>query len=96
MLKNDADAAQWYGKAAQDGDVQSQFLLGTFYTVGKGVPVDYQKAVTLLTQAAGQNNAMAQAMLALIYFNGEGGIPKNLDEAEKWARKSADQGNAVG
>lgn len=39
---------------------------------------------------------MAQAMLALIYFNGEGGIPKNLDEAEKWARKSADQGNAVG
>ena len=95
-LKNDSDAAGWYAKAAQDGDAQSQFLLGAMYTLGRGVPLDYKKAVELLTQAAEQSNVMAQATLALVYFNGEGGIPKDLGEAEKWARKSADQGNAVG
>ena len=34
-------AAQWYRKAAEQGDVRGQFHIGRMYEQGKGVPQDY-------------------------------------------------------
>ncbi len=52
---------------AEKGNAKAQFTLGLMYTLGQGVPQDYQKAVTWLRKAARQGNASAQSNLGLMY-----------------------------
>jgi len=56
---------------------------------------DYQKALAILTPLAKQGNPIAQHNLGEMYHFGEG-VAKDDKEAEKWFRKSAEQGNADG
>jgi hypothetical protein len=42
--KDDAQAAVWFRKAADQGNTDGQNLLGTLYAVGEGVPLDHGEA----------------------------------------------------
>jgi hypothetical protein len=51
-----AQAAYWYGQAAQQGDSFSQLRLGTLYEAGAGVPQDPARAKSYYAQAATSSN----------------------------------------
>jgi hypothetical protein len=84
--------AMWT-KAADQGDAKSQFMLGSMYFKGEGVPQAHNQAALWYLKAAEQENASAQAVLGSMYLNGEG-VPQDYDQAASWYRKAADQGNA--
>ena len=69
---NDAEAAKWYRKAAEQGYVDAQYNLGVAYAHGEGVPEDDKEAVKWFRKAAEQGHAGAQFKLGSAYFNGEG------------------------
>ena len=79
---------------AERGDAESQFELGTVFSLGKlGVPTNYVEAVKWFRQSADQNNAAAQQSLGACYERGEG-VAKDEAEAVKWWRKAAEQNYA--
>jgi TPR repeat protein len=57
--QNDKQAAIWYAKVANKGDVNTQFGLGLMYAEGRGVVQSYKQAFIWLSLAAtgGNNNA---------------------------------------
>src|SRR4029450_3665784 len=57
---------------------------------GKG---DYATALQLFRPLADQGTARAQAVLGVMYANGQG-VPKSDTEAMKWYQLAADQGDA--
>ena len=50
--QDDAEAAAWYRRAAEQGDADAQFGLGAMYAEGRGVPQDDPEAHTWLNLAA--------------------------------------------
>ena len=69
-------------------------ILGQIYQLGKGVDVDYAKAVDYFQNAVAKGNNFAQKNLALMYKNGQG-VPKNILKAVDLLQKSIEKGNAV-
>jgi hypothetical protein len=74
--QDDAVAASWYRKAADQGDAHSQLNLGLMYDKGQGVPQDHAAAVSWYRKAADQGDASAQFNLALMYDKGQG-VPQD-------------------
>lgn len=58
--------------AAEDGHVESMFLLGTAYAQGKGVPRDDALAARWFHQAARKGHARARTSLAYLHTQGRG------------------------
>ena len=54
---------------------------------------DFTTALKEWKPLAENGHVKAQLGLGLIYLNGEGGIPKDNEEAEKWFKKAAEQGS---
>jgi hypothetical protein len=52
LPKDDAQAAIWYRKAADQGNADAEFALGMNYDTGKGAPLDYAEAYFWLDLAA--------------------------------------------
>ena len=67
-----AGAAEWYRRAAQQGDASAQNNLGALYARGEGVGRDDMLAVYWYGHAAEQNYALAQVNLAGMYAAGRG------------------------
>ena len=93
MPRDPALAAKWLRKAADQGDVWSEYNLGLQYFDGEGVSQDYAMAAKLYEKAADQGNAMAQYSLGVMYTQGLG-VDQNYATAATWYRKSADRGLA--
>ena len=87
--------AEFYQKAADQGDATAQFNLGLLYLLGAGVPWDVGKALGLWQEAADQGYAAAQFDLGVHYENGWG-VPEDLRKARELYQKVADQGFAEG
>jgi TPR repeat protein len=87
-------AAFWYRKAAEQGDVDAQYNLGSLYYDGRGVPHDYAQAVLWFRKAAERGDSDAQDELGDLYLSGEG-VAQNYTQAAMWYRKAAEQGNAL-
>ena len=88
----DADpmaAARWSQAAADQGDPNAQFILGSLYA--QGVKPDPQRAVRWFTTAALRGNAKAMHNLAMAYLNGQG-IAKDSAAAINWLVKAANGG----
>ena len=67
--------------------------LGWAYRWGKGVAVDYQKAMEYFRCASEiANNDYAERNLGDIYLNGNG-VPSNRTVARSWYEKAAEHGN---
>jgi len=63
MPQNYAQAAQWFKKAAAQGHIAAQINLGTLYSSGLGVQLDYVQAYSWFSQAAkAGNNLGSQAL----------------------------------
>ena len=50
-----AEAAKWYRKAADQGDIEAQNELGSLYGTGQGVPKDYVEAYRWFELAASRD-----------------------------------------
>lgn len=87
-----AAALQFYRPLAEDGNYPAQFVLGTMYATGRGVPQNYVEAANWYRKAAEQGFSFAQFNLASMYAKGEG-VPQDDGEAAKWTRRAADQGH---
>jgi TPR repeat protein len=83
VTQDAAQAALWYRKAADQGDVEAQFNLGELYREGRGVPLDLAQAAAWYRKAAEQDEANAQVRLGGLYFLGQG-VPQDYAEADFW------------
>ena len=70
------------------------YKLGYFYSKGKYVEQDVERAVEWYRLAAELNNAQAQCNLALCYMNGKG-ISKNVDFGVYWLERAVTNGSIM-
>ena len=79
----------WLGKAAEQGNVNAEALLGEMYANGQVVNRDQNKAIDLLVKAAGKNSLSAMTAL------GQLAIKQNqIATGKDWLTKAADQGDS--
>jgi putative methionine-R-sulfoxide reductase with GAF domain len=59
VIQNDAEAARWFERSAEQGHVQAQARLASYYWSGRGVPKDLSKAYfwASLAWAGGDENS---------------------------------------
>ncbi len=62
----DAQAVQWYRKAAEQGFARAQFNLGVMYRKGQGVTKNDVRAYVWFSAAAAQGNSTASKSLDLL------------------------------
>jgi TPR repeat protein len=87
--KDDAQAALWWRKAAEQGLADAQNNLGASYDNGEGVPQDYAQAAFWYREAAEQGLAEARYNLGVLYYEewvGQG-VPQDDTQAAFWCRK---------
>ena len=92
VAQDDVEAVKWYRKAAEQGNVSAQWMLGRMYAKGEGVVENDAEAVKWYRKAAEQGLEIAQFNLARTYDTGQG-VAEDDAEAVKWYRKAAEQGN---
>jgi TPR repeat protein len=77
-------AAGWYLKAAEKGDVAAEMRLASLYRDGgKDFPRDMAQAAEWYRKAGDQGDATAQGTLGTLYFMGQG-VEQNYLEAYFW------------
>lgn len=95
-------AVRHYTAAAEQGDEDSQFMLGSVYSSGDipGLEKDeaeadkwFRKAIGPIRAAAEEGQPDAQYMLGMACLEGLGGEKKDLEKAKEWFLKAAKQGD---
>ena len=76
-------AADWYRKAAYQGDVSGEMHLAECYRDGRGVPRDPAQAAQWYRKAAGQGDPAAEGTLGMLYVVGQG-VPQSNVDAYFW------------
>ncbi len=66
MIQDYAEAAKWYTKAAKQGFLEAQCILGAWYCRGQGVAQDYEKAAEWYAKAAEQGSMIAKDNLEIL------------------------------
>jgi TPR repeat protein len=92
--EDQAQAASWFRRAAEQGLAHAQNRLALAYRLGDGVPEDHNQAAAWYRKAAEQGDADAQYMLAMLYQYGRG-VPHDPEQVSFWLLKSAD-GDDIG
>jgi uncharacterized protein len=75
-------------KAAEQGVIHAQCLIGAAYAAGDGVKKDEAKAFEWLMKAAEQGDAHAQRIIGSVYDE------QDKAKAFHWFMKAAEQGDA--
>lgn len=89
---DDAEAIQWFKKAANSGYTKAWYNLGMIYKDGAGAPQDFVKAYQYFK--TGADLKVSSCNYALGYLNYKGfGCTQNYEEAVKQFRFSASKGN---
>lgn len=70
--QDQAQAAEWYKKAANQGLADAQYNLGYLYITGEGVERDLDQAITLLKAASDAGHTLAMYELGVLYEFGDG------------------------
>ena len=70
--QDQAIAASWYRKAAEQNHLIAQLFLGVLYYSGNGIERDYKKAAHWLQAPANDGNDQAQFYLGSMYAEGKG------------------------
>ena len=91
-VSDPGEAVTWYRLAADQGYAAAQTHLGLLYSIGQGVPQDFDEAIGWYRLAADQRDAAAQRGLGIAYAHGHG-VPQDGAEARRWFELAAD-GNA--
>lgn len=88
-VENYSEAAKWYQKAVEQGDMSAMYTVGRCYEKAQ----NDAEAVRWYRKAAEQGIANAQWKLGHLYQYGSLGISEDKAEAIKWYRKAAEQGD---
>lgn len=89
LPRDDAEAAIWFRKAAEQGHAGAQNQLAYMYFEGEGVEQSDAEAAKWYLLSAKQGKKNSQEFIAWLYENGRG-VPKDLAEAARWARLAAE------
>ena len=81
-------ALHWYRLAAENGNSDALWAMGSVYENGKGVPVDYREAMKWYSRAADGGHPGGFFMIGQFYEKGLG-VSKNIDTAVEWYRQAA-------
>ena len=92
--KNQAEAAKWFRKAADQGHAGAQATLGYMYEQGYGVKADAGEAVKWYRKAADQDHDDGLLNLGRAYENGIG-VSKDLNQAKTYYAKAAAKGSVA-
>lgn len=91
VRQDDKLAMNWFKRAAEQGQTDAQFMVGSRHDQGKGVPQNFQEAAKWYHKAAEKGYALAQFNLGALYANGEG-VPFDNITAYAWSSLAANQG----
>ncbi|HEY0824713.1 MAG TPA: tetratricopeptide repeat protein [Ramlibacter sp.] len=91
LAGDEAEAVEFYKKAAAKGDPAGEVGLGRAYADGAGVAKDPAKALELYRKAEQKNYGPALDMLARAYRTGTLGLPKDPVLAKSYEDKAAAQ-----
>jgi tetratricopeptide (TPR) repeat protein len=89
VAKDEDEAAKWFLKSAEQGQVDAQTQLGLIKLIFKQ---EYADADKWLQKAAEKDDAEAEYMLGLMRLYGWG-MEKDYVEAAKWIQRSAEHGS---
>lgn len=89
-----ATAARELADGAQKKDPRAMYLLADMYREGKGVDMDYSRAVALMKEAVALGFAPAALDLARAYGGGWGGLQQDPAEAVRLITFAAERGMA--
>jgi TPR repeat protein len=79
-----AQAAEWYRKAANKGDISGELhIAGLYRDGGKNFPRDMVRAAEWYRKAAEQGDVSAQGTMGTLYSMGQG-VQQNYAEAYYW------------
>jgi hypothetical protein len=93
--KDVSQAAIWYRKAAEQGDVDAQIQIERLFADGLSTEKDKQDTLQWYQQAAKQNMKFAQKALIHAFSTGQG-VTQNLNMATYWVlRSSLEQGTSI-
>ena len=85
--EEDVEAADWYRKAADQGNADGEFGLGQMFLKGEGVKKDFEKGRVYILRSAEKNNVYALKMMMEAYRNGGMGLPVDVAQADAWEAK---------
>lgn len=94
ILLNDKKAAQaapWFKKGAENGDITCTFYYGKMLVEGLGVKADKKEGANYLLKAADAGFPQAMYYVGNCYMNGDG-LTKNAEQAVKWYKLAAGKG----
>ena len=85
------EAAQYFRRAAEQGDADGQYGLGLLYAAGEGVARDPAAAREWLERAGNQNHALAVVALSQAFLSGRFGFKTDPADATGlgWVRKAS-------
>ena len=87
-----ATALEEWRALAEKGAAAAQYLVGTMYDFGRGVPEDDAEAVRWYRLAAEQGDAYAQYLVGGMHEDGKG-VLKDLTTAHMWYNISSANGD---
>lgn len=87
------EAAPWFKRGADNGDLSSTYYYGKLLHDGNGINKDEQQGFIYLLKSAEAGFTQGQFEIANCYYNGEGTV-KNLEIAAQWYKKAAVKGSA--
>jgi TPR repeat protein len=94
VKQDDAQAAEWFLRAAQRGNAEAQYRLGMMLVEGRGVRRDYRSGADWLRQAADQRHPVGMYQYGECFWRGRG-VPEDEAKAVAWYRLSAEAGLAI-
>lgn len=84
----------WLQRAAQQGYLPAVTNLGFKYIQGRGVRQDKARGIALVRRAALAGRVESQQAMGIFYYIGYmDAAEQDIDEAEKWFRMGAEQGD---
>jgi hypothetical protein len=92
VLKDDAQAVQWFQRAADQGHVDAQAHLGAYYWAGRGVPRDLSKAYmwSMIAFAGGDDNSKSR-LQGLASQMTRAQVSAARQQAEEWIHTHTQQ-----
>ena len=73
------------------GHILAAASIGDTYYWGKGVAIDYPRAMAAYKVSAEGGDALSQYQLGMMYYKGRGGVDVDFKQARAWFEKAAAQ-----
>ncbi|MCG7931526.1 MAG: sel1 repeat family protein [Candidatus Thiodiazotropha lotti] len=94
IAEENEQALHYYQLAADQGEAEGAYGLGSLYATGQGVAQDHEQAVRLYQQAAEAGHLMAIDVLVTAYLDGGLSLTKDRQKAILLLERSAELGHS--